>query len=436
MTHVAEPTPDTRSRLGSQMITWQRDTATLSHGAVAVEELGATYGTPLYVYDAEVMERQYAMLREALPPPVDIYYSIKANPHPSIIGVFLSLGAGCEIASGGEYALARRAGVPPERIIFAGPGKGREELEYVLARGIQEIHVESFDELELLKEITARMQTAAAVSIRVNPNAASGASLMMGGQPTAFGFEQEALPDAVRAVARCARLELRGLHVYFGTQILDARSLLANWQHAIDLTREMASLTGQTIVTVDLGGGLGVPYFSHERPLDLDALRDGATELFASARSDERFAQAHFIVEPGRFLVAAAGLYLARVRSVKTCRGATFVVLDGGMNHHLAASGNLGQVVRRDYPMLNLSRRTKPEVTAVVVGPLCTPIDTLGRQIKISQPQVGDLLGILLSGAYGLAASPAQFLSHPTPAEVLIRRNTVECITPRGSTFG
>jgi diaminopimelate decarboxylase len=409
--------------------------ATLSHGAVAAEDLATTYGTPLYVYDAQAMRRQYALLRAALPSLVDIYYSIKANPHPSVMGVFLSLGAGCEIASGGEYALARRAGVPPERIIFAGPGKGRDELDFVLAGGVREIHVESFDEIELLREITDRLQTSAAVSVRVNPSAAGVGGLMMGGQPTAFGFEEEALAEAVRAIARRPRLQLRGLHVYSGTQILDAKALLANWQHAIELAKEMASLTGLPIATVDLGGGLGVPYFSHERGLDLGVLREGASKIFANALSDDRLAHAHFIVEPGRFLVAAAGIYLARVRSVKTCRGSVFVVLDGGMNHHLAASGNLGQVVRRDYPIVNLSRRTEPEVSTVVVGPLCTPIDTLGRQIKISQPQVGDLLGILLSGAYGLTASPTQFLSHPSPAEVLIRGNNVECITPRGSTF-
>jgi diaminopimelate decarboxylase len=382
------------------------------------------------------MERQYSLLKTALPASVNIYYSIKANPHPSVIGVLLGMGAGCEIASGGEYVLARRAGAPPQRIIFAGPGKGRAELEFVLARGVQEIHVESFDEIELLEDIAARLQTTVAVSIRVNPDAASSSGLMMGGQATAFGFEEDALPDAVRALARCGRFELRGLHVYSGTQILDAMSLVTNWKHAIELAKQMADLTNQPPRTVDLGGGLGVPYFAHERPLELDVLREAARELFASAQSDARFAQAQFIVEPGRFLVAPAGIYVARVRSVKTCRGATFVVLDGGMNHHLAASGNLGQVVRRDFPIVNLSRgQWDREATVAVVGPLCTPIDTLGRQAKIPRPRVGDLLGILQSGAYGLTASPTQFLSHPTPAEILIRGKTVERITAQGVTF-
>jgi diaminopimelate decarboxylase len=435
MTYVAESQIDASSQMASRPITWRDGVATLGRGAIDAEELAKTYGTPLYIYDAEVMERQFSLLRAALPPAIEIYYSIKANPHSAVIAVLLGMGAGCEIASGGEYALARRAGAPPERIIFAGPGKGRDELEYVLTAGTQEVHVESFDEIELLEEITARMQITVPVSIRVNPSSASSGGLMMGGQPTAFGFEEEALPDAVRVLAGCPRFKLQGLHVYSGTQILDAKSLLANWKHAIELAKQMAELTEQPIKTVDLGGGLGIPYFFHERPLDLEVLCVGARDLLASAQAEPALRQSQFIAEPGRFLVAPAGVYMARIRSVKTCRGATFVVLDGGMNHHLAASGNLGQVVRRDYPIVNLSRQAEPELTVVVVGPLCTPIDTLGRQVKMPRPRVGDLLGIMQSGAYGLTASPVAFLSHPAPAELLIRGETVERITPRGKSF-
>jgi len=436
MTHVAESVIDPKLQAASQLITWRDGTATLGEHAISAEELAAAYGTPLYVYDVEMMERQFWLLQKTLPSSVDIYYSIKANPHPSIIAVFLRIGAGCEIASGGEYVLARRAGVPAERIIFAGPGKGRDELEYVAKRGIGEIHVESFDEIELLEEITTRLQVSLAVSLRINPGAAGGGGLMMAGRPTAFGFEEEILADAINSVEKCERLDLRGIHVYSGTQILDSKFLLAHWRRAIELAKRAAEMANRPMATVDLGGGLGVPYFAHERPIDLEALRDGARELFEQAKSDKKLHRAQFIVEPGRFLVASAGVYMARVRSVKTCRGTTFVVLDGGMNHHLAASGNLGQVVRRDYPIVNLSRsQSDPEVTVVLVGPLCTPIDTLGRQIKMPQPRVGDLLGILQSGAYGLTASPTQFLSHPTPAEVLVRGGTVERITQRGVTF-
>jgi len=437
MTQVSESVIDARLNVALQSISWRDGTAVFGRGEVAVEELATTYGTPLYAYDEAAMERQYALLRKTLSSSVDIYYSIKANPHPAIIDVFLRMGAGCEIASGGEYVLARRAGAPAERIVFAGPGKGRDELECVVTRGIGEIHVESFDEVELLDVITRRLQKSVSVSIRINPRRAAGAGgLMMAGQPTVFGFEEEVLPDAINAIARCSQLDLRGIHVYSGTQILESKSLIKNWWRAIELAKRAADLAGHPMATVDLGGGLGVPYFAHERPLDLEALRDGAKELFEQTKFDENLVRAQFIVEPGRFLVASAGVYVARVRSVKTCRGTTFVVLDGGMNHHLAASGNLGQVVRRDYPIVNLSRsQTEPVTTVVIVGPLCTPIDTVGRQVKMPKPRVGDLLGILQSGAYGLTASPTQFLNHPTPAELLVRGRVVEQITQRGITF-
>jgi diaminopimelate decarboxylase len=404
---------------------------------VAVEQIAAAFGTPLYVYDEGALLSQFRRLQHALPKAVEIYYSVKANPHPRIISIFVHQGAGCEIASGGEYDLARRTGVPSEKIVFAGPGKGCEELEYVVAHGIGEIHIESFDEIKLLEQVAERLRTRVNVAVRINPSAAFGGGLLMGGQPTAFGFEEEALDEVLRDLASCTYLKLRGVHLYIGTQILDAEALLRHWRHAVEIARKTADFIGEPISTVDLGGGLGIPYFAHEKELDLEALSRGAKILMDEARADGRLMTARFIVEPGRFLAGPAGLYVARARSVKSCRGTSFVVLDGGMNHHLAASGNLGQVVRRDYPIVNLSRQqSDSDSTVVVVGPLCTPIDTLGRKVKMPFPKPGDLIGILQSGAYGMTASPLHFLSHPTPAEVLVNQGEYELITPRRTCFG
>ena len=380
---------------------------------------------------------QLRQLRRSLGDEIGIYYSVKANPHPKIIGLFLRQGVGCEIASGGEYALARSAGASVERIVFAGPGKGRDELEYVVAHGIGEIHIESFEEIELLEEIARHLGKEVGVAIRMNPaSAALGGGLLMGGQPTAFGFEEESLPEVVRTLGRHPRLKLKGVHLYTGTQILDAGVLLGHWRHAVQIALRAAELANTSVETVDLGGGLGIPYFVHEKELDLELLGSGAKELIAQSRLDPRIQRAHFVVEPGRFLAGPGGTYVARVRSVKNCRGTIFVVLDGGMNHNLAASGNLGQVVRRDYPILNLTRQSGPQSTVVVVGPLCTPIDTLARKATISTPRQGDLIGILQSGAYGLTASPVGFLSHATPAEVLVAGGKYEIITPRQPQFG
>lgn len=406
--------------------------------AIPLHEIARACGTPLYVYDQTAMLGQLLELRRSLGDAIDVYYSVKANPHPKIIGLFVGQGVGCEIASGGEYALARRAGASAERIVFAGPGKGREELEYVVAHGIGEIHIESFDEIELLDEIARHLAKDINVALRFNPASAAlgGGLLMGGGQPTVFGFEEESLPEVVRTLGQHARLKLKGVHLYTGTQILDAGVLLGHWRRAVEIARRTAELAGTSLSTVDLGGGLGIPYFAHEKALDLEVLGAGAKELIAESRFDPRIREAQFVVEPGRFLVGPAGIYVARVRSVKNCRGTTFVVLDGGMNHNLAASGNLGQVLRRDYPILNLTRQSGPPSTVVVVGPLCTPIDTLARKLTIPTPQPGDLIGILQSGAYGLTASPVDFLSHATPAEVLVSSGKYELITPRRPRFG
>ncbi|HEX6804477.1 MAG TPA: type III PLP-dependent enzyme [Terriglobales bacterium] len=416
----------------SLSIEWPGGAAHLD--GVAIEQIAGACGTPLYLYSESALQRQFDSLHRALPG-IEIYYSVKANPHAKIIAFFLQQGAGCEIASGGEYALARRAGAAPDRIVFAGPGKGREELEYVVTHGIGEIHLESFDEIELLDGIAKRHSRPVNVALRINPSAAFGGGLLMGGQPTAFGFEEESLEQVVSAVTSRKSLVLRGVHLYTGTQILDADVLLKHWHHAVDVAKKTAELAGQPIATIDLGGGLGIPYFAHEKDLNLDVLAHGTRALLTEARSDVRLKSTRFVVEPGRFLSGPAGIYIARVRSVKSCRGSTFVVVDGGMNHNLAASGNLGQVVRRDYPIFNLSRNSGEPKTVVVVGPLCTPIDTLGRKVMMPPPKTGDLIGILQSGAYGLTASPSQFLSHPTPAEVLVRPGQYELITPRHMRF-
>ena len=418
----------------SGMLTWSGGKAAVQ--GIAVEDIAAKYGTPIYLYDRNVFTAQFANLRQALPSAIEIYYSIKANPHPSVINVFVQHGAGCEIASGGEYVLARRGGAPRERIVFAGPGKGREELEFVLSEGIGEIHLESLEEIEIVRQIAESLQKPVNVSVRVNPSSALGGGLLMGGQATAFGFEEEALAQVLEVLSRIAFLKLRGVHLYTGTQILNAETLLRHWEHAIEVAKKVARITREPVATIDLGGGLGIPYFAHEKELDLEAVSAGAKSLISKAQLDTHLSGARFVVEPGRFLAGPAGLYVARVRSVKISRGATFVVLDGGMNHHLAASGNLGQVVRRDYPIVNLSRQGPVlESPMTVVGPLCTPIDTLGRKVIMASPEPGDLIGILQSGAYGMTASPLRFLTHATPAEVMIQEGKSELITARQTFF-
>ena len=395
-------------------------------GGLAVREIVSRIGSPAYIYDGGGMRRAYRRLAAALDGFASIYYSVKANPARSVIRLFVEEGAGVEIASLGEYRAAIAAGAAPGRILFAGPGKRRAELEAVIEGGIGEIHIEGLDEIERIRAIGKRVHA----SIRINPvpDVQVGA-MRMGGKATAFGFDEEDLDAAIAAVTAAPNIDLVGIHVYGGTQILDAEALIGGWRHAIDLAARVARTTGRPLRTVDLGGGIGIPYYANDKPLDLDAVAAAVPELTARMRAEPLLADARAIVEPGRFLTGEAGLYVSEINALKTSRGVRFLVLDGGMNHHLAASGNLGQVIKRNYPVVAPARMTaEPDQPATVVGPLCTPLDTLARDTGLPELRAGDLVAVLQSGAYGLTASPVNFLSHPQPAEALVEEGTIDTI--------
>lgn len=404
-------------------------------GGVSAAILAECYGTPLFVYDRSVIDAQLSALRAALPSRFTVYYSIKANPNLIVVKHLLSQGCGLEIASAGEFQTALNAGCSPENILFAGPGKLESELEFVLAHGIGEIHIESLLEAKRLGTIARQLGSRAKVAIRVNPaGEAEGGAMRMGGRPAAFGIDEENLEEAIDAITAERALDFGGIHLFAGTQILDANVLVNQYKHGLEIARRAAHKIGRPLRTVDFGGGLGVPYFAHENELDLTQVRNGLAEVFAKVETDPIFEGTHFLVEPGRFLTAECGVYITRVNDIKISRGKKFVVLDGGMHHHLAASGNLGQTIKRNYPIAILNRLDQPFAeTAEVVGPLCTPLDTLGRNVELPATEVGDLLGIFQSGAYGRSASPLGFLSHPAPAEVWVDGGTHKLIMERGA---
>lgn len=404
-------------------------------GGLPMGAIVGEHGTPLFVYSSQVLDRKWATLRDALPPEFDICYSVKANPNPAILRYFLSKGAGLEIASGGELTLALHAGCPAERILFAGPGKTEAELELAVKHGIGEIHVESPVEARRLGAVARRLGARPPVALRVNPTGdAEGGAMRMGGRPAPFGVDEERLDETVDGLTGDGALEFCGLHLFTGTQILDHAILVRQFRKGLNLARHVAGRLGRPLRTLDFGGGLGIPYFPGEAELDTVKLRAELDLLMDEVRADPRLVGTRLVVEPGRFLVGEAGIYVARVSDVKMSRGKTFVILDGGMNHHLAASGNLGQVIKRNFPLAILNKiGQEPAGPAEVVGPLCTPLDTLGRNIAFPAPEIGDLVGIFQSGAYALTASPTNFLGHPTPAEVLVEAGTARLIRCRGA---
>jgi diaminopimelate decarboxylase len=404
-------------------------------GGFGVSALVSKYGTPLFIYDRGVVETKYALLRLTLPNRFSISYSVKANPNPAFLRCFVEKGCGLEVASAGEFQQAQNAGCSPTDICFAGPGKTEAEIEEVIAQGIGEIHAESELEIERISSVSHRLGVRTAVAVRVNPTEDSqGGAMRMGGKQAPFGVDEEALDPLLYRITQDRHLDFSGIHLFVGTQILDHHVLLAQYRKGIEIAVHAAEQTGLPVRMLDFGGGLGIPYFATDEALDMTRLGEGLKGLVAEIDGKPCFENTRFVVEPGRFLVGDSGVYVTRITDIKSSRGKKYLILDGGMHHHLAASGNLGQVVKRNFPIAVVNRLSAGQVETVdVVGPLCTPLDTLGRSVQLPKAQVGDCVGIFQSGAYARTASPLGFLSHPSPPEVWVEDGRDYLIRRRGN---
>jgi diaminopimelate decarboxylase len=406
---------DLASRFGGD------DDGEFAPAGVPVSEIATTYGTPFYLYHGEMISQRVSRVREALG--TEVSYSVKANPSLGVCQLIArEREAGAEVASSGELAVALAAGFDPRDIVFAGPGKTDEELEHAVKEDIFAVNVESLNEIDRLAALAGRMGKTAGVGLRINPTAQlMGSGMRMGGTVGQFGMDQTDLREAVEKTLSHPELVLRGVHVYTATQVFEVDPLLEHCRNILEIALEAADASGIPLEMIDFGGGFGVPYFEKMSEFDLDSFAVGFRELLESYRSDPRLEGCRFLFELGRYLVADAGVYVTKAVDVKDMRGKKFVVTDGGMNHHLTATGNMGQVFRKAYPLLNLTRMSAvPEEGVAVAGPCCTPLDSFGNNIPLGDPEVGDLIGVFYSGAYGYSASNLGFLSHPKPAEVLL----------------
>ncbi|MEH1166480.1 type III PLP-dependent enzyme [Micromonospora sp. CPCC 205539] len=386
---------------------------------IPVGEIAERFGTPMYLYDADVLRGQFTALRAALHPAVEIFFSLKSNPNLSICALLGSLGARAEVSSMAELVTAQRAGIAPENIMFLGPGKSIAELTACVRSGIGALVCESLGELALIGRIARQHDQVVPVVLRVNPGfSVKGSGLTMGGKPRQFGIDDTQLLDADPATIRVDGVRLAGIHAYMGTRILTEDAIVENTARIFELAERISAHADFPLDLVDVGGGLGVAYFEGESDLDLPTLADRLNPVidgFAARHPGTRL-----ILESGRYLTALAGTYVSRVAYVKSSMGENFAVTDGGTNHHMAAVG-VGSFVKRNFPMSLLSRTDEPATERWhVTGPLCTPNDTIGRAVQLPSLRPGDLIGVLRSGAYGPTASPVLFLSHGSPAEVLV----------------
>lgn len=391
----------------------------LTVGGVTVDRLAARAGqTPFFAYDRKLMTERVAYLRKVLPEDIHLHYAMKANPMPAVVQHMAGLVDGLDVASGGELLVALDTGVAPETISFAGPGKTRAELAQAVAAGIV-INMESPREMETIAEIAAEKGIRPKVAIRVNPDFELKTSGMkMGGGPKQFGIDAEQVPQTLQRL-KALDLDFQGFHIFSGSQNLKPEAIIEAQENTIDLAIRLAEHAPGPLKLVNIGGGFGIPYFPGEQPLDLEPVAEALEAQMPKARN--AFGDAEIVIELGRYLVGEAGVYVARILDRKDSRGQVFLVTDGGLHHQLSASGNFGQVIRKNYPVAIATKMDLPaEEEADIVGCLCTPLDLLGAKIEAPRADVGDLVAVFQSGAYGRSSSPEAFLSHPSPVEILV----------------
>lgn len=388
-------------------------------GKETLSVLAARVGqTPFYAYDRGLLRERVTQLRAALPPGVKLHYAMKANPFPALVACMAAQVDGIDVASAGELKVALDAGADPREISFAGPGKRETELRQAVASRVL-VNVESMREVRLLQAISDDLGLPARVAVRVNPDfELKGSGMRMGGGAKPFGVDVESVAEVLQAVTR-AELAFEGFHLFAGSQNLHAEAICDAQRQSYELALRLAPLAPSPIRFLNLGGGFGIPYFPGEARLDLGPIGDNLHRLAYRARDE--LPAAALVIELGRYLVGEAGIYVTRVVDRKRSRGQVFLVTDGGLNHHLAASGNFGQVLRKNYPVTIGNRLGGGErEVASVVGPLCTPLDLLADRLEMPVADAGDLVVVFQSGAYGASASPQAFLGHPPCVEVLV----------------
>jgi diaminopimelate decarboxylase len=390
-------------------------------GGMKLTRLAARVGrTPFFAYDRGLLRARVAELRAALPRAIKLHYAMKANPMPALVGFMAGLVDGIDVASAGELKVALDAGADPAEVSFAGPGKRDPELHQAVAAGVL-VNVESLRELPVLAAAARELGVPARVAVRVNPDfELKGSGMKMGGGPKQFGVDVEVVPEMLTTIARDPQhLAFEGFHIFSGSQNLRADSICDAQRKSYELALRLASEAKLPVRFLNLGGGFGIPYFPGDTRLELAPI--GANLAALVERAKREMPQAQLVIELGRYFVGEAGVYVTRIVDRKVSRGQVFLVADGGLHHHLAASGNFGQVVRKNYPVAIGNKMgamaTEP---ASLVGPLCTPLDILGDRMELPVAEVGDLAVVFQSGAYGASSSPQNFLGHPNCVEVLV----------------
>lgn len=391
----------------------------LAVAGVSVSQMEKEAGrTPFFAYSRSLIKRRIAHLRTSMPDRIKVNYAIKANSYTPLLEFVSGLVDGLDIASGGELEMLQQLGIEGQRVSFAGPGKRDTELEAAIAAGVT-LNLESENEAARALAIADRIGKTPRLAVRVNPDfELKGSGMKMGGGAKPFGVDAARVPDLIRTIVD-AGCEWRGLHIFTGSQALSAEAIIEAQGNILALADRLAREADIALPKLNMGGGFGIPYFHGDEPLDLEAVGGALSKHLENM--PELLSEADLFVELGRYLVGESGVYVTRIIDRKESHGETYLVTDGGLHHQLAASGNFGTVVRRNYPIAIASRFAEEPVEEVnVVGCLCTPLDRLADKAFLPRAEVGDLVAVFCAGAYGASASPSAFLGQGPAAEVLI----------------
>lgn len=389
------------------------------------------YGTPLFIYDLNMIREQYNKLREALPETIKIFYSIKANPSLAICYEIKELGANAELSSLYEIKAALNAGFHPKQIIFVGPAKSEKEIESAILLDIYAIVCESMNELELITKKAKKHGKIVPVALRINPShVEKTAQLKMGGVPSQFGIDEILVMKNMKIFIENKNIKLMGIHIYNGTRNLRAKDIVDNTENILTIATNLQKKFNVRFPMVDIGGGFGVPYFEGEKELDLISVADGLKTLITNYLL--MFPETKIILESGRYLVAGAGILVCKVIDVKVSKGVKYVIVDGGTNCEMAVIG-MGSIVKRNFPIsvINMENKSSELESCNIAGPLCTPGDLLAKNIELPKISIGDLILVKNVGAYGPTASPVMFLSHGFPVEILYKNQRTYIIRDR-----
>ncbi|MBU8772057.1 alanine racemase [Cytobacillus oceanisediminis] len=384
----------------------------------SVPELAKKYGTPLFLYDVKQIYEQIYRIKENIHSNVKLFYSLKANPNPSIVNLIYKTGTNIEISSILELKVAKALKIDPARIMYLGPGKTKKEIETVFEYGVKYFVAESKQELEVINKLGKVNNSVVEVGIRINPNlVVKGARLQMSGAPRQFGIDEDQVDEVIQAFENFKNLKLTGLHVYHGTRILSADVVSNNTKEILGLFTRLIEQHKLNISYVGIGGGLGVPYFSDEEELDIIELGQKCNPIISEFIN--RYKNIEILMESGRFLTASSGVYISEVLYTKVSKNQKFAVIDGG-THHYGATGGNSNIFMKNFPIHVFTSQEREIETVSLAGKLCTPNDLIAKKVSLPKLQQGDLIGVLQAGAYGLTASPVLFLSHYLPKEVLL----------------